>query len=91
MSRLIFDYRKGRNGEDRVKQPIHLILDEAYRYIKKDAEYILKENIFERIAREDRKFALYLLVSSQRKSDCQSPYCRNVLIILYTVYRMIWI
>jgi len=57
VSRMIFDYRKKRQGEDRRKQPVHLILDEAHRYIKKDAEYILKENIFERIAREGRKFS----------------------------------
>jgi len=72
VSRMIFDYRKKKQGDDRRKQPVHLILDEAHRYIKKDAEYILKENIFERIAREGRKFSLYLLISSQRPSELSS-------------------
>lgn len=69
ISRMIFDTRKGLPGQDRKKGPIHLVLDEAHRYIKKDGDYILRENIFERIAREGRKFSYYLLVSSQRPSE----------------------
>lgn len=69
VSRLIFDYRKKMHGEQRRKSPIHLIMDEAHRYIKKDAQYILRENIFEKIAREGRKYSLYLLLSSQRPSE----------------------
>lgn len=68
-TRMIFDYRKECIGEDRRKNPIHLILDEAHRYIRKDREYILKENLFERVAREGRKYACYLLISSQRPSE----------------------
>lgn len=83
VSRMIFDYRKKKQDDDRRKGPIHLILDEAHRYIKKDAEYILKENIFERIAREGRKFSLYLLISSQRPSELSSTVlsqCGNYII-----------
>ena len=69
VSRMIFDYRKSKYGDDRQKNPIHLILDEAHRYIRKDADYILRENIFEKIAREGRKYSLYLMVSSQRPSE----------------------
>lgn len=69
VSRLIFDYRKKMHGENRRKAPVHLIMDEAHRYIKKDAQYILRENIFEKIAREGRKYSLYLLLSSQRPSE----------------------
>lgn len=69
VSRLIFDYRKKMHGEQRRKAPVHLIMDEAHRYIKKDAQYILRENIFEKIAREGRKYSLYLLLSSQRPSE----------------------
>jgi hypothetical protein len=83
VSRMIFDYRKRKQGNDRRKQPVHLILDEAHRYIKKDTEYILKENIFERIAREGRKFSYYLLISSQRPSELSSTVlsqCGNYII-----------
>lgn len=69
IGRIIFDYRKKLKGEERIKEPIHLILDEAHRYIRKNAEYILRENIFEKIAREGRKYSYYLMVSSQRPSE----------------------
>lgn len=69
ISRLLFDVRKGKNGDERITNPIHLVLDEAHRYIRKDATYLLSDNIFERIAREGRKYALFLIVSSQRPSE----------------------
>ncbi|HEF9715157.1 TPA: ATP-binding protein [Campylobacter coli] len=69
ISRLIFEYRKKQKGENRQKNPVHLVLDEAHRYIKKDQKYLLKDNVFERIAREGRKFSLYLFISSQRPSE----------------------
>ena len=69
VSRMVFDYRKRKVGESRQKRPIHLILDEAHRYIRRDTDYIMRENIFEKIAREGRKYSLYLIVSSQRPSE----------------------
>lgn len=69
VSRMIFDYRKEKIGSDRRQHPVHLFLDEAHRYIRKDAQYILRENIFEKIAREGRKYSLFLVVSSQRPSE----------------------
>lgn len=69
ISRLLFDVRKKKNGDERITNPIHLVLDEAHRYIRKDVTYLLSDNIFERIAREGRKYALYLIVSSQRPSE----------------------
>lgn len=68
-SRLHFSFRKKLKGSERREKPIHLVLDEAHRYIKKDSKYLLRENIFEQIAREGRKYALYLLISSQRPSE----------------------
>jgi hypothetical protein len=68
-SRLLFDERKKLIGNDRRKNPVHLVLDEAHQYIKKHYDYLLKENIFEKIAREGRKYSFYLLVSSQRPSE----------------------
>ena len=69
ISRMIFDYRKKKTGDTRHEEPIHLILDEAHRYIHKDANYIMRENIFEKIAREGRKYSLFLIISSQRPSE----------------------
>lgn len=69
LCRILFDFRKKQVGSKRRENPIHLILDEAHRYIKKDSSYQFKENIFEKIAREGRKYSLYLLISSQRPSE----------------------
>lgn len=83
ISRIIFSERKILEGDERRKKPVHLILDEAHRYIKKDHNYILKENIFEKIAREGRKYSLYLLVSSQRPSELSETVlsqCSNFII-----------
>jgi hypothetical protein len=83
ISRMLFSYRKDQQGDDRRKKPIHLILDEAHRYIKKDQQYLLKENIFEKIAREGRKYSLYLMISSQRPSELSETVlsqCSNFII-----------
>lgn len=83
ISRLLFDYRKSQEGTKRREAPIHLVLDEAHRYIKKDTEYIIKDNIFERIAREGRKFSFFLIISSQRPSELSQTVlsqCGNYLI-----------
>jgi len=82
-TRLLFDKRRGLRGDERIKNPIHLILDEAHRYIKKNYKYTLQENIFEKIAREGRKFSFYLLVSSQRPSELSETalsQCANFII-----------
>lgn len=82
-SRLFFDERKRLLGNRRRENPIHLILDEAHRYIKKDYDYVLKENIFEKIAREGRKYSFYLIVSSQRPSELSETVlsqCANFII-----------
>ncbi len=82
-SRLNFTSRKKLKGSARREDPIHLVLDEAHRYIKKDSKYLLRENIFEQIAREGRKYALYLLVSSQRPSELSETVlsqCSNFII-----------
>lgn len=82
-ARLLFDERKTLIGNDRRKNPVHLVLDEAHRYIKKHYEYLLKENIFEKIAREGRKYSFYLLVSSQRPSELSETVlsqCANFII-----------
>ncbi len=82
-SRLHFSFRKKLKGSERREKPIHLVLDEAHRYIKKDSKYLLRENIFEQIAREGRKYALYLLISSQRPSELSGTVlsqCSNFII-----------
>jgi hypothetical protein len=69
VGRLIIDFVSRFPEKDRGKMPIVLALEEAQNYIpeknKKDKESISKK-VFERIAREGRKYGISLLVSSQR-------------------------
>lgn len=69
ISRLIFDKVKSLSARNTF--PVNLILEEAHRYILNDPQRsFLKSNlIFERIAKEGRKYGLFFLISSQRPSE----------------------
>lgn len=75
LGRLILEFlqRMGKNKEERGKFPIVLVLEEAHNYIPEKNQSGNKESIskiiFERIAREGRKFGLSLVVSLQRPSE----------------------
>jgi DNA helicase HerA-like ATPase len=72
LGRLILDFVSRFQDKDRASLPIVLALEEAQNYIPEknngDKESISKR-VFERIAREGRKYGLSLLVSSQRPSE----------------------
>lgn len=75
IGRLIIEFLQRVAKEDkdlRGKFPVVLVLEEAHNYIpektKRDKESVSKI-IFERIAREGRKFGLSLVISSQRPSE----------------------
>ncbi|MBI3137728.1 MAG: ATP-binding protein [Sphingobacteriales bacterium] len=69
LSRLIFE--KLRTAKERNKYPVNLVLEEAHRYISTDSGKVFGDanRIFERIAKEGRKYGMFLLVSSQRPSE----------------------
>lgn len=69
ISRLIFDRLK--LLKDRNTFPVNLILEEAHRYISNDTQrsFLRSNIIFERIAKEGRKYGLFFLISSQRPSE----------------------
>lgn len=69
LSRMIFE--KLRNSANRNEFPINLVLEEAHRYISTDSGKVFGDanKIFERIAKEGRKYGMFLLVSSQRPSE----------------------
>lgn len=64
-------YQKIKTLEPRNKFPVNLILEEAHRYIGDDTQrsFYRANKIFERIAKEGRKFGFFLLISSQRPSE----------------------
>ncbi len=68
-SKFLFDYAKKKRN-DRASEPIHIVLEEAHRYVQNDSDVeILGYNIFERIAKEGRKYAILLNLISQRPSE----------------------
>jgi hypothetical protein len=69
LSRMIFE--KLRKSANRNEFPINLVLEEAHRYISTDSGKVFGDanKIFERIAKEGRKYGMFLLVSSQRPSE----------------------
>lgn len=81
-SRLIFDFCKGL--KDRASIPFHIILEEAHRYIQSDHDrFLFGYNIFERIAKEGRKYGVILGIITQRPvelSDNVISQCTNFLI-----------
>ncbi len=72
IGRLILDFVSRFPEEQRGKLPIVIALEEAQNYIpeknKRERESVAKR-VFERIAREGRKYGLSLLISSQRPSE----------------------
>lgn len=67
-SKFLFDFAK--HDIERGSIPIHILLEEAHRYVQKDIDLeILGYNIFERIAKEGRKYGVLLNLISQRPSE----------------------
>ncbi len=81
-SKLLFDYITSLN--QRASMPFHIILEEAHRYVQNDTDVdILGYNIFERIAKEGRKYGLLLGIVSQRPSELSETtisQCSNFLV-----------
>ena len=69
LSRMIFE--KLRQAKDRNKYPVNLVLEEAHRYVSVEPGKVFGDanRIFERIAKEGRKYGMFLLISSQRPSE----------------------
>lgn len=85
-SRIIFDFAKG--NANRATVPFHLFLEEAHRYVQQDIDvFLLGYNIFERIAKEGRKYGVIIDIISQRPveiSDTVIAQCSNFLIFKMT-------
>jgi DNA helicase HerA-like ATPase len=69
LTRMIFD--KLKVIQPRNTFPVNLVLEEAHRYISehKNSSFGEANKIFNRVAKEGRKYGLFLLVSSQRPSE----------------------
>lgn len=82
LSKILLEYLK--SLEPRASKPINLIVEEAHRYIRNENQYgALNYNIFDRIAKEGRKYGFLMGVSSQRPSDLSKTVlsqCSNFII-----------
>lgn len=74
LARLLFQYKLYQTSEERKKDPILLVCEEAHRYVpdRGEAEYAIAQSAIRRIAREGRKYGLGLMLVSQRPADVES-------------------
>ena len=83
LSRMLFI--KSSTLKPRGSRAFHVIIEEAHRYVQHDTDIeLLGYNIFERIAKEGRKYGMFLVMITQRPSElsdtCVSQ-CMNFLIL----------
>lgn len=72
IGRLVLEFLSRFEAKNRGDFPVVIVLEEAQNYIpeKDRADKVsISKRVFERVAREGRKFGLSLLVSSQRPSE----------------------
>jgi DNA helicase HerA-like ATPase len=64
-------FRLLRHADPRNRFPVHMVLEEAHRYVGSvPSRYAVDASkVFERIAKEGRKYGMFLLVASQRPSE----------------------
>lgn len=81
-SKLLFDYTA--KLKDRGSMAFHILLEEAHRYVQDDIDIkLFGYNIFERIAKEGRKYGILLGMISQRPSELSETaisQCSNFLV-----------
>lgn len=83
IARMLF--RLLRRAEPRNRFPIHLLLEEAHRYMSATpSRYAVDATkIFERIAKEGRKYGMFVMLASQRPSELSKTVlsqCSNFLV-----------
>ena len=69
VARILFD--RMRRAEPRNRFPVNIVLEEAHRYVaERPSRYAIDASqIFERIAKEGRKYGVLLILASQRPSE----------------------
>lgn len=74
LARLLFQYKVYQTTEERKRDPVVLVCEEAHRYVpdRGEAEYAAAQTAIRRIAREGRKYGIGLMLVSQRPADVES-------------------
>ena len=83
LTRLFFDAL--RVASPRNQFPVNLVLEEAHRYIAYDSKrtFLRANQIFDRVAKEGRKYGLFFTISSQRPSELSKTVlsqCNNFIV-----------
>ncbi|MGC4002110.1 MAG: ATP-binding protein [Pirellulales bacterium] len=73
LARLLFQYKLHQDSNERKRDPVLLVCEEAHRYVpdRGDAEYAAAQAAIRRIAREGRKYGIGLMLVSQRPADVE--------------------
>ena len=81
-TKMLFDFTK--NLPKRASLPFHVFLEEAHRYVQNDTDKdLIGYNIFDRVAKEGRKYGLIFNLISQRPveiSETVISQCTNFII-----------
>ncbi|MBQ8891340.1 MAG: DUF87 domain-containing protein [Bacilli bacterium] len=86
ISKMVFDMNKTLDARGSI--PFHIILEEAHRYVLNDTDIdLLGYNIFDRIAKEGRKYGVILGLITQRPAELSETVlsqCNNFLVFKMT-------
>lgn len=74
IARTLFNLKVWQNADERSKDPVLLVCEEAHRYVPNsgEAQYEAAQEAVRRIAKEGRKYGLGLLLVSQRPSEVEA-------------------
>ncbi len=73
IGRLLFQYKVWQTHEERQRNPVLLVCEEAHRYVPDTglAEYQSAQKAIRRVAKEGRKYGLGIMLVSQRPADVE--------------------
>lgn len=73
IARLLFQYKVWHTREERERDPILIVCEEAHRYVPDTglAEYQSAQKAIRRLAKEGRKYGIGLMLVSQRPADVE--------------------
>ena len=74
MARTLFSLKVWQTHDERKKDPVLLVCEEAHRYVpnRGEAQYEAAQEAIRRIAKEGRKYGVGLMLVSQRPSDVEA-------------------
>lgn len=89
MARTLFSLKVWQTPEERERDPVLLVCEEAHRYVpnRGEAQYETAQEAIRRIAKEGRKYGIGLLLVSQRPSEVEDTVlsqCNSWLVLRIT-------